>query len=409
MSSATGFASLRLQQVKPSASVVVSQTARKLRAEGKDIIDLGIGEPDFNTPEHIVEAAHQAALTGKTRYTPMAGTVELKQAICDKFKRDNKLDFTAEQVFTSNGAKQVIFSALMATLNPGDEVLLCAPYFGCYRDAVLSIGATPITLPCHAKDNFRLTPATLQAAITDKTRWLLLNLPSNPAGAVYDKTQLLALGDVLQKHSNVLLMSDEMYEHIIFDDREFISAAKALPYLAERILTVNGVSKAYAMTGWRIGYCAGNQALIYVMMKVQSQISSAPCSIAQAAATEALSGSQDSVKDFREAFERRRNLVVDEINKIDGLSLQKPGGAFYAYVDCGDLIGSTTPDGNTIESDTDLASYLLNNAGVATVPGSAYEMSPYVRLSTANSDENLQLALARIAKAVTQLETPGSS
>ena len=289
---------------------------------------------------------------------------------------------------------------MKATLNPADQVLLCAPFFGSYRDAVLSIGATTKTLPCHPQDNFRLTPETLENAITDKTRWLLLSLPSNPAGAVYDEAQLQALGEVLQNHPQVLLLSDEIYEHIIFDNRKFISAAHALPHLADRILTVNGVSKAYAMTGWRIGYCAGPQALIDVMIKVQSQISSAPCSIAQAATVEALNGSQKSVDEFRNAFEHRRNLVVAKIEKIDGLTLEKPGGAFYDYVDCGNLIGKKTPTGDVLDTDTAFASYLLNDAGVATVPGSAYEMSPYIRLSTANSDENLNQALVRIAKAV---------
>ncbi len=394
-----------MQQVKPSASVVVSQAARKLKAEGKDIIDLGIGEPDFNTPENIIEAAHRAALAGQTRYTAMAGTAELKQAISDKFHRDNNLTYSPDQVFVSNGAKQVIFSAMLATLNPGDEVLLCAPYFGCYRDTVLAVGGIPITLPCHEQDGFRLTPETLRAAITDSTRWVLLNLPSNPAGAVYNKAQLQDLGQVLLEHPNVLLLSDEIYEHIIFDNQQFISTARALPHLADRILTVNGVSKAYAMTGWRIGYCGGPQELIDVMIKVQAQVSSAPCSIAQAAATEALTGSQKTVTQFREAFERRRDLVVAEIKKIEGLNLRKPGGAFYAYIDCGDLIGSKTEAGKVIETDTDLAAYLLNDAGVASVPGSAYDMSPYIRLSTANSDENLKLGLAKIATAVARLQS----
>ncbi len=405
MTSVSNIASERMQQVKPSASVVVSQTARQLKAEGKDIIDLGIGEPDFNTPAHIIEAAHQAALAGKTRYTAMAGTAELKQAIADKFLRDNKLNFSPDQVFVSNGAKQVIFSAMLATLNPGDEVLLCAPYFGCYRDTVLAVGGNPVTLPCHESDSFRLTPETLRSAITDKTRWVLLNLPSNPAGAVYDKSQLQQLGEVLQEHPDVLLLSDEIYEHIIFDDQQFISSASALPQLADRILTVNGVSKAYAMTGWRIGYCAGPQDLIDVMTKVQAQVSSAPCSIAQAAATEALTGSQITVTEFREAFERRRDFVVSEIDKIDGLTLTKPGGAFYAYIGCSALLGKKMPDGKIIETDTDLAAFLLHEAGVATVPGSAYDMSPFIRLSTANSDENIKLGLEKIATAVAELQT----
>ena len=398
------FSSQRLQLVQPSASVAVSQQARALRAQGKDIIDLGIGEPDFDTPAHIIEAAHQAALAGKTRYTPMAGTEELKQAICDKFVRDNDLDFETNQVMVSNGAKQIIFSAMMATLDPGDEVLITAPYFGCYRDIVLSVGGTATPLVCGPETNFRLTADKLRASITDKTRWLMLNMPSNPAGAVYDESQLQSLGEVLDEHPQVMLMSDEIYEHIIFDQRKFVSAAKALPQLKDRTLTVNGVSKAYAMTGWRIGYCVGPIALIDVMTKVQSQVSSAPCSVAQAAATEALTGSQACVAEFKEAFERRRNLVVKDIEQIDGLSLKTPGGAFYAYVGCEALLGLKTPDGEVINSDTQLASYLLNDAGVATVPGSAYDLSPFIRLSTANSDENLKQALMRISKAVAQLQ-----
>ena len=398
------FSSQRLQRVKPSASVAVSQHARALRAQGKDIIDLGIGEPDFDTPAHIIEAAHQAALAGKTRYTPMAGTEELKQAICDKFARDNDLNYETNQVMVSNGAKQIIFSAMMATLDPGDQVLITAPYFGCYRDIVLSVGGTATPLVCGPETNFRLTADKLRASITDKTRWPMLNMPSNPAGAVYDESQLQSLGEVLDEHPQVMLMSDEIYEHIIFDQRKFVSAAKALPQLKDRTLTVNGVSKAYAMTGWRIGYCAGPKSLIDVMTKVQSQVSSAPCSIAQSAATEALNGSQACVAEFKEAFERRRNLVVKDIEQIDGLSLKTPGGAFYAYVGCEALLSLKTPDGEVINSDTQLASYLLNDVGVATVPGSAYDLSPFIRLSTANSDENLKQALMRISKAVAQLQ-----
>ena len=398
------FSSKRLQLVQPSASVAVSQQARALRAEGKDIIDLGIGEPDFDTPAHIIEAAHQAALDGKTRYTPMAGTEELKQAICDKFERDNGLDFETSQIMVSNGAKQIIFSAMLATLNPGDEVLITAPYFGCYRDIVLSVGGIAKPLVCGPETNFRLTADKLRAAITDKTRWLMLNMPSNPAGAVYDESQLTSLGTVLDEHPQVMLMSDEIYEHILFDNRQFVSAEKALPQLNNRTLTVNGVSKAYAMTGWRIGYCAGPKALIDVMTKVQSQVSSAPCSIAQSAAVEALNGSQACVAEFREAFERRRNLVVSSIQQINGLQLQVPGGAFYAYVGCEALLGLKTPGGQIIDTDTELATYLLNEAGVATVPGSAYDLSPFIRLSTANSDDNLKLALERVSKAVKQLQ-----
>ncbi len=397
------FSSARLAKVKPAASVMVSQLARDLKAQGRDIIDLGLGQPDFDTPAHIIDAAHQAALAGKTRYTPMRGTTELCDAVCDKFRRENGLDYAHNEMIVSNGAKQIIFNAMLATLEPADEVIMCAPFFGSYRDIVLAVGGTPRTIICKPEDEFRLTPERLQAAITEKTRWVMLNLPSNPAGAVYDEAQLQALGAVLEKHPRIILLSDEIYEHIIFDGRTFVSSAKALPHLKERILTVNGVSKAYAMTGWRIGYGAGPKALIDVMIRVQSQVSSAPCSVAQAAAVEALNGPQDTVGQFREAFQRRRDLVVKHVENIPGFQLKAPGGAFYAYIGCEQLIGSKTSNGEVIDSDTNLAGYLIHEAGVASVPGSAYELSPYIRLSTANSDENLNNAMQRIADAVSRL------
>jgi len=398
------FEADRLSLVKPSASVVVSQTARNLKAEGKPVIDLGLGEPDFSTPLNIIEAAHQAALAGQTRYTPMTGTVALRNAVSEKFLRENKLQYAPEEIIVSNGAKQIIFSAMMATLEPGDEVLMCAPYFGCYRDIVLSLGGTPKAIPCTAETEFRLMPAALQAAITDKTRWLMLNLPSNPAGAFYSEQQLAELGEVLKEHPRIILMSDEIYEHIVFDGKEFVSCATAMPDLKDRTLTVNGVSKAYAMTGWRIGYGGGPKALIDAMSKVQSQISSAPCSVAQAAAVEALTGPQDEVHRFREAFEKRRDLVVKHVEQIPGLDLKAPGGAFYAYIGCVDLIGKSSESGMRLDSDIDVAAYLLTEANVALVPGSAYELSPYIRLSTATSEENLDTAMQRIAFAVSKLK-----
>jgi len=397
------FSSERIDLLMPSASVVVSQQARELKAQGKDIIDLGLGEPDFDTPANIVNAAHHAALAGQTRYTPMSGTVALREAICAKFVKQNQLEYNPESVMVSNGAKQIIFSAMMATLEPGDEVILCAPYFGCYRDIVLSLGGKPVVIPCTAEQGFRCTPENLAAAITPKTRWLVLNLPSNPAGAIYNREQLQQLGEVLLAHPRVILLSDEIYEHIIFDNVAFVSTANALPELQDRTLTVNGVSKAYAMTGWRIGYGAGPRALIAAMIKVQSQISSAPCSVAQAAAVEALLGPQDSVQEFRNAFETRRNLVMKHVSGIQGLSLNAPGGAFYAYINCSELLGAITSEGNRLHSDIDVSAYLLNAAGVASVPGSAYELSPYIRLSTANSIENLERAMGKIATAVSRL------
>ncbi|MFQ3246948.1 MAG: aspartate aminotransferase [Arenicella sp.] len=395
--------SSRLTPIKPSASAWVSQAAKALKAQGHDVIDMGLGEPDFDTPAHIVEAAHAAAKAGQTRYPPTDGTAELKQAVVDKFKRENNLDYSTSQVIVSNGAKQVIFNALMASLEDGHEVLLCAPYFGQYKDMVLILGGKPVELPCSAADKFLVTASALNDAITSKTRWIILNAPSNPSGALYSSQQLNAIGDVLDRHPQVMVMADEIYEHIIFDDQKFVSFAAANPQLKQRTLIVNGVSKAYAMTGWRIGYGAGNQDLISAMVKVQSQISSGACSVAQAAAAAALNGPQDSVRDFRIAFERRRDLVVSRIQQIDGLTLDAPGGAFYAFIGCDHFIGASTPNGTTIKDDTQFTQYLLEDAKVAAVAGSAYGLSPFFRLSTATADDILNQAIDRIADSVAKL------
>ncbi|KAJ04202.1 pyridoxal phosphate-dependent aminotransferase [Sulfitobacter mediterraneus] len=399
------YAAARLATVKPSASAAVSQAAKAAKAAGRDVIDLGLGEPDFDTPAHIIEAAHQAALAGDTRYPPTQGTLAARQAVSAKFARENGLDYAAEtDVIVSNGAKQVIFDALMATLEPGDEVVLCAPYFGQYKDMVLILGGVPVTVKAKAEDGFCLTPKALADAITPKTRWIILNSPSNPAGATYDDATLRGLGAVLSDHPRVLILSDEIYEHILFDGRNFLSFAAACRDLKDRTLTVNGVSKAYAMTGWRIGYAGGPAPLIAAMTKVQSQISSGPCTIAQAAAVAALNGPQDDVRRFNAAFEARRNLVVDRIAQIDGLTLDAPGGAFYAYIGCADFIGARTLDGKVIADDIDFAAYLLDAAGIAAVPGSAYELSPYFRLSTATSAEVLDKAMTRLAEATSKLK-----
>ncbi len=398
------FASSRLDPVRPSASAWVSQAAKEAQARGEDVIDLGLGEPDFDTPPHIVEAAHQAALSGETRYPPTNGTAAMRQAVIGKLKRDNGLDYSFDQVIISNGAKQVLFNAMMATLEPGDEVLLCAPYFGQYKDIVLILGGTPVALPCPADAGFRLLPDQLAAAINQKTRWIMLNLPSNPAGAVYSDDDLRAIGAVLVQHPNVLVLSDEIYEHILFDGRKFSSFAAANPDLKDRTLTVNGVSKAYAMTGWRIGYGAGPAPLIAAMTKVQSQICSGACSIAQAAATAALNGPQDAVHQFCQAFEARRDLVVDRVGKIKGLTLDPPGGAFYALIGCAELIDAETPDGDTLKDDAEVAAYILKAAGIASVPGSAYGLSPYFRISTAASIEVLDHAMGRLEAAVETLK-----
>lgn len=402
------YAASRLSAVQPSASMQVSDRAKALKAAGHDVIDLGLGEPDFDTPGHIVEAAYQAARAGKTRYPPTDGTQELKQAVVAKFQRENNLTYAPNEIIVSNGAKQVIFDALMATLEPGQEVLLCAPYFDIYRTMTFIIGGVPRDIVCSADDGFRLTPQALEAAITDKTRWLLLNLPSNPAGACYTTEELQALGAVLARHPNVLVLADEIYEHILFDNRTFVSFANACPELRDRLLVVNGVSKAYAMTGWRIGYGAGPADLITQMTKVQSQITSGACSVAQAAATAALNGPQDHIAEFRAAFERRRNIIVDGIAKIPALTLDPPGGAFYTYIGCANAIGSIAPDGTTIADDVAFARYLLDDGFVAAVPGSAYGLSPFVRLSTATSDENLSKAVERMAASVAKLKLRNS-
>ncbi len=398
------FAASRLEPVKPSASAWVSQAAKEAKARGADVIDLGLGEPDFDTPAHIVEAAHQAALRGETRYPPTNGTLEMRQAVVDKLQRENNLIYAVDEVIVSNGAKQVLFNAMMATLEQNDEVLMCAPYFGQYKDIVLILGGQPVALECPAKNGFRLTSDQLEAAVTDKTRWIMLNLPSNPAGAVYSDDDLQALGAVLEKHPHVLILSDEIYEHILFDGRNFQSFAAANPSLKDRTLTVNGVSKAYAMTGWRIGYGAGPKPLIAAMTKVQSQICSGACSVAQAAAAAALNGPQDAVRAFCKAFEKRRDLVVDRIAGIDGLTLDPPGGAFYGLIGCADLIGATTEGGETLHDDAAVTAYILKDAGVAAVPGSAYQLSPFFRISTAAAIDVLGQAMDRIAVSVAKLK-----
>ena len=400
---ATNYLSSRLNPVKPSASAWVSQAARELRAQGQDVIDMGLGEPDFITPDHIIEAANIAAKNGETKYPPNDGTVAMKQAVITKFARENQVDAKAEQILVSNGAKQIIFNALMASLEPNSEVLLCAPYFGQYKDMVLILGGQPIELPCYADNAFLISPEELEAAITERTKWVILNSPSNPAGATYTAEQLAALGEVLMRHPQVMVMADEIYEHIVFDDFKFVSFASACPNLRDRTLIVNGVSKAYAMTGWRIGYCLGPPELVAGMNKVQSQISSGACSIAQAAAAQALIGPQDCVAQFRQAFESRRDLVVKAVQHIDGLTLDPPRGAFYAFVSCQAFIGTTTPSGQTINSDVDFTQFILEDAKVATVPGSAYGLSPFFRLSTATSEKILTTAMTRIAESTAKL------
>ena len=394
----------RLSVVKPSASMAASQAAKALRAKGIDVIDLGLGEPDFATPPHIIDAAYAAARAGDTLYTAPTGTPAVRKAIADKLRRENGLDYGPDDIIVSNGAKQIIFNALLATLESADEAILPAPYFVSYPEVVKLLGGTPVTVECPETSGFRLTPELLEGAITPRTKWLFLNMPSNPTGAVYTDAQLKALGAVLAKHPHVLVLSDEIYEHILFDGREFVSFGKACPELRDRTLIVNGVSKSYAMTGWRVGYAAGPARLIKAMATIQGQSVTSVCSVAQAATVAALNGSQEEVSRFRAAFEKRRDLVVDGIGQIDGLTLSPPDGAFYAYIGCAGLIGRKTPDGVILDDDTAVSNYLLSEGRVASVPGVAYGLSPYFRISTATSDDVLTQAIARIKEAVSELE-----
>ena len=394
----------RLAVVKPSASMAVSMAAKALRAQGVDVIDLGLGEPDFPTPAHVVEAAFKAAAAGETLYAAAAGTPALRAAVAEKFKRENGLDFTADEIVVANGAKQIIFNALMATLNAGDEAILPTPYFVSYPEMVKLLGGVPVMPACPAPTGFRLTPAVLEAAITPRTKWLFLNMPGNPSGAVYSLAELKALGAVLARHPEVLILSDEIYEHILFDGRQFVSFGYACPELRNRSLIVNGVAKAYAMTGWRVGYAAGPAPLLKAMNTVQSQSVTSVAAPMQAAALAALTGPQDCVTEFRLAFERRRDLVVAGIADIPGLTLAPPEGAFYAYIGCNGMIGKRTLKGEILTDDTAVTQYLLSEARVAAVPGAAYGLSPFFRISTATSDAVLSEAISRIANAVAALE-----
>lgn len=393
----------RLQTIKPSASMAAAMAAKALAATGVDVINLGLGEPDFATPAHIAEAALRAARSSRMAYTASLGTPELRAAIADKFARENGLTYSVDEIAVANGAKQIIFNALMATVNKGDEAILPAPYFVSYPEMVKLFGGVPVSPICGADQRFRLTPAQLEAAITPRTRWLFLNSPCNPTGATYSLEEFAALGAVLDKYPRVMILSDEIYEHILFDGREFVSFGKACPQLRERSLIVNGVSKAYAMTGWRVGYAAGPHDLIKAMATVQSQSCTSVSQVCQIAAQAALEGPQDETRRFREAFRRRRDLVVDGLNAIGGLSVARPEGAFYAYVDCSELIGRQTPQGEVLNDDTDVTRYLLDTGHVSGVPGAAYGLSPFFRLSTATSEDILALAVERIAGAVAEL------
>lgn len=390
------FLSDTLARVKPSPTVAITGRAIELKAQGRDIISLSAGEPDFDTPDHIKAAAIAAIESGKTKYTPVDGIIELKRAICAKFAHENGLTYTPEQVTVGTGGKQVLYNALMSTLNPGDEVIIPAPYWVSYPDMVLLGGGTPVVIAGGLENGFKITPEQLDAAITPKTKWFMFNSPSNPTGAAYSEAEVRALCDVLLRHPHVWVMSDDMYEHLTFDGFRFTTPAQVEPALYDRTLTVNGVSKAYAMTGWRIGYAAGPVALIKAMAKMQSQSTSNPSSISQYAAVEALNGPQDFLGPFREAFQRRRDLVVGLLNDCAGVLCPTPEGAFYVYPDISACIGKTSAGGTLIANDEAFASALLDETGVAVVFGAAFGLSPNFRISYATSDAVLTEACARI-------------
>ncbi|MGP1614231.1 MAG: pyridoxal phosphate-dependent aminotransferase [Pollutimonas bauzanensis] len=397
------YQTARAARIKPSPSITISVRAKAMRAEGREVIDMSLGEPDFDTPGHIVEAAYSAMLAGQTRYTPPDGTNELKAAIAHKFKTENGLEFSTREISVGNGAKQVIYNALMATLEPDDEVVVPAPYWVSYTDMVILLGGSPVVVPCTIDTGFKLTPERLEAALTPRTRWLLLNSPSNPSGTTYTREELEALGAVLERHPKVFVMSDEIYEHILYDGAKFVSFLEACPRLRDRLLLVNGISKTYAMTGWRIGYGAGPAPLIATMGKLQSQVTSNPSSVSQAATIAALTGPQDFRDMALAEYAARRDIVVSAFATIEGMSLLTPAGAFYAFPEISGLLGKVTPEGKTIADGADFAAYLLETAGVAGVPGAAFGLDPYFRLSFALSQSELKLALNRISAAVTQL------
>ena len=392
-----GFLADALDRVKPSATIAVTNKARELKAAGRDVIGLGAGEPDFDTPENIKQAAIAAINSGKTKYTAVDGIPELKEAIVAKFKRENGLTYEANQVTVGTGGKQVLYNALVATLNPGDEVIMPTPYWVSYPDMVLMAGGVPVIVEAD-KSTFKITAESLEAAITSRTKWIIFNSPSNPSGAAYTEAELRDLTDVLKKYEHVWVMTDDMYEHLVYGGFKYTAPAQVEPELYDRTLTVNGVSKAYAMTGWRIGYAAGPVNLIKAMAKVQSQSTSNPCSVAQWAAVEALNGPQDFIPSNNEVFKARRDLVVSMLNQASGLSCPVPEGAFYVFPSCAGTIGKTAPSGNVIRNDEDFVTELLETEGVAVVQGSAFGLGPNFRISYATSTEALEEACTRIQR-----------
>ena len=387
-----------LSRVQPSATIAVAQKARELKAQGRDIIGLGAGEPDFDTPDNIKEAAIAAIRRGETKYTPVSGIPELRKAIAAKFKRENGLDYDWTHTIVGTGGKQILFNAMMATLNPGDEVIIPAPFWVSYPEMVALCGGTPVPAPTTIENGFKLTPEALEAAITPKTKWLIFNSPSNPSGAAYTFAELKALTDVLMEHPHVWVLTDDMYEHLVYEGFEFVTPAQVEPALYDRTLTMNGVSKAYAMTGWRIGYAAGPMQLIKAMDMIQSQQTSGACSIAQWASVEALNGPQDFIERNKVGFQSRRDLVVSMLNQAQGINCPTPEGAFYVYPSCAGLIGRKAPSGNVINNDKDFVSELLEAEGVAVVHGAPFGLSPNFRISYATSEDLLEEACKRIQR-----------
>ena len=397
------FLSDRLSNIKPSPTIAATAKAAELRGAGLDVIGLGAGEPDFDTPEHIKIAAIKAIKEGKTKYTSVDGIIELKREIINKFKNDNNIKYSTSEITVGTGGKQVLFNALMSTLNKGDEVIIPAPFWVSYPDMVLLAEGKPIIIPCDETVNFKITPELLSSSITPKTKWLILNSPSNPTGNSYSREELEALSGILKQHPNILIMMDDMYEYLVYDHFKFYTLVEVAPDLKDRVLTCNGVSKSFCMTGWRIGYAGGPEWLIKAISKIQSQSTSNPNSIAQWAAVTALKGDKDFLQTNLKSFDRRRKFVVEGLNNIKGLKCSNPNGAFYVYPSCQGVINKKTPKGKIIKNDKDFADYLLEEALVAVVPGIAFGLTPYFRISYATSDENLKKAIERISDAIIKL------
>ncbi len=398
------FIADRINRIKPSMTVGINIKAKAMKEEGKDVIVLAAGEPDFNTPKNIRDAANKAMEEGKTKYVPGKGTPELQKAIQKKFKKDNNIDYSLDEIICGVGGKHIIYNAMMATINSGDEVIIAAPYWVSYPDIVLLAEGKPVIVECPENQNFKIKPEQLEKCITPRTKWLMLNSPSNPTGAVYSKKELKDLAKVLINHPNVLIMCDDIYEKIIYDEIDFHTLASVEPALKNRCLTLNGVSKSYCMTGWRLGYCGASKEIIAAMNKIQSQSTTSTSSITMAASVEAISGPQDFIFDHNKKFLKRRDLVVSKLNDIDGITCSKPDGAFYVYPNCKGILGKITPNGKKISSDEDFMTYLLEDQGVAGVHGSAFGLSPYFRLSYATSDEILEEACNRILNACRKLK-----